>query len=78
MKNFENVQVNFKVYWQFKELNYYKVTKCKKIINCRTGTILKQCVKGGSIGYYIGNDFIKRKDLNNNIELIPKKEYNPF
>ena len=78
MKNFENVTVNFKVYWQFKNNNHYKVTKCKKIINCKTGTILKQSVKGGSVGYYIDKQFIKRKDLNSHLELIPNKIILPF
>lgn len=78
MKNFENVTVNFKVYWQFKNNTHYKVTKCKKIINCKTGIILKQSVKGGSVGYYIDKQFIKRKDLNDHLELIPKKVILPF
>ena len=77
MKNFEIVSINYKVYWRFKEHHNYKVTLCKKIINCQRGIIIKQSVKGGSIGYYISGKFIKRKDLNKYMEIIPK-EICPF
>jgi hypothetical protein len=72
------VNVQFKVIWQFKNATHFKVTKCKKIINCQTNTIVKQSVRGGSCGFWINNNFIKRKDLNNHLELIPKKEILPF
>lgn len=71
------VDVQFKVFWQFKENNNFKVTKCKKIINCQKGILLKQKIRGGSVGYWIDNNFIKRKDLNNHLEIIPKEKY-PF
>jgi len=74
MKNFEIATINYRVYWRFKEHQEYKVTKCKKIINCKRGVLIKQSVKGGSIGYYISGRFIKRKDLNNHIEAIPKEK----
>ena len=72
------VNVQFKVIWQFKTAPHFKVTKCKKIINCKTNTIVKQSVRGGSCGFWINKVFIKRKDLNNYLELIPKKEVLPF
>ena len=72
------VIVHFNVFWQFKNATHFKVTKCKKIINCQTNTIVKQSVRGGSCGYWINKQFIKRKDLNNHLELIPKKEKIPF
>ena len=72
------VNVRFKVILQFKNATYFKVTKCKKIINCQTNTIVKQSVRGGSCGYWINKVFIKRKELNNHLELIPKKEILPF
>jgi len=72
------VIVQFNVIWQFKNATHFKVTKCKKIINCQTNTIVKQSVRGGSCGYWINKQFIKRKDLNNHLELIPKKEKTPF
>ena len=78
MENFDIIQVCFKVYWQFKDKPNYKVTKCKKIINSKTGKILKQSQKGGSVGFWLGKEFIKRKDLNNFLERIPKTEKLPF
>jgi len=72
------VNVQFKVIWQFKNATHFKVTKCKKIINCQTNTIVKQSVRGGSCGFWINKVFIKRNDLNNHLEIIPKKEILPF
>jgi hypothetical protein len=71
------VNVQYKVFWQFKENHDFKVTKCKKIINCKKGTLLKQTIRGGSVGYWIDKKFIKRTDLNNHIELIKKPKL-PF
>lgn len=66
------VQVNFTVKWQFKEYPHYKVSTCKKIINCQTCKIIKCTKDGGSVGYYIASKFYKKSDINNYIELIPK------
>ena len=61
-----------------KRFTYYTNKSCKKTINCQNNTIVKQSVRGGSCGYWINNQFIKRKDLNSFLELIPKKEFLPF
>lgn len=72
------IEIKLKAKWQFKDYTYYKVTVCKKIVNTKSGKIVK-CVKvGGSIGYYINGNFYKKSDINKYIELIPKKEYCPF
>ena len=71
------VQVNYLVKWQFKDYPYYKITTCKKIINCRTGKIIKCTKNGGSVGYYINSIFFKKSDINNHIEMIPKSKL-PF
>jgi len=68
------VQVNFLVKWQFKEYPYYKISTCKKIINCKTGKIIKYTKSGGSIGYFIASKFYKKSDVNNHIEIIPKSK----
>ncbi len=73
----EIIDVKYKVYWQIKGNEIYKVTKCKKIINSKKGTILNQRIKGGTIGWWISNTFVKRKDINQHLEPITKKE-NPF
>lgn len=71
------VQVNFKVKWQFKEHQHYKISTCKKVINCQTGRIIKYTKNGGSIGYFISDKFYKKSDINKHIELIPKQK-TPF
>ena len=71
------VQVNFSVKWQFKEYPHYKISTCKKIINCQTGKIIKCTKSGGSIGYFISGKFLKKSDINNHIEIIPKSKL-PF
>jgi len=68
------VQVNYLVKWQFKEYPHYKISTCKKIINCQRGKIIKCTKNGGSIGYYINSIFFKKSDINNHIELIPKSK----
>lgn len=71
------IQVNFTVKWQFKEYKYYKISTCKKIINCKTGKIIKCTKNGGSIGYFICGKFYRKSDINNHIELISKDKI-PF
>lgn len=66
------VQVNYIVKWQLKEFPHYKISTCKKIINCKTGKIIKCTKNGGSLGYFISGKFYKKSDLNSFIELIPK------
>lgn len=71
------VQVNFIVKWQFKKHSHYKISICKKIINCQTGKIIKFTKNGGSIGYFISGNFYKKSDINKHIELIPEQK-TPF
>jgi hypothetical protein len=70
-------QVNFLVKWQFKDYPHYKISTCKKIINCKTGKIIKCTKNGGSIGYYINSIFFKKSDINNHIEIIKNSKL-PF
>jgi len=71
------VQVNFTIKWQFKEFPHYKVSTCKKVINCQTGKIIKCTKNGGSIGYFIAGKFYKKSNINDFIEVIPKPKH-PF
>ena len=66
------VTVLFTVKWQFKEHTNYKISTCKKVINCQTGKIIKCTKNGGSIGCFIAGKFYKKSDINSCIELIPK------
>jgi hypothetical protein len=66
------IQVSYRVKWQFKEHQHYKISNCKKIINCNTGKIIKCTKSGGSVGYFINRSFFKKSDINTHIEVIPK------
>jgi hypothetical protein len=59
--------------WQFKEYPHIKVTKCRMIINSRTGNILKYTQRG----FYIEGKYYKRKDVRNSVEK-PKDVVMPF
>ena len=46
------------------------MTRCHKVINCKTNRIIKSVLNGGSIGWWIGKDFIAKSKVNENIEKI--------
>lgn len=69
----ERVNLTFIVLWQFREIKHLKVTKCKKIINAKTGKLLKYTTRG----FYINGEYLKRKDINKHVELIPSTK-TPF
>lgn len=64
------IQVILLAKWQFKDYNQYVVTSCKKIVNLKSGKIIKCTKSGGSIGYYINQKFIKKSDINPMLEKI--------
>jgi len=71
------VQVNFTVKWQLKEFPHYKISTCKKVINCQTGKIIKYTKNGGSVGYFIAGKFYKKSNIDDFIEVISSPKY-PF
>lgn len=68
------VNVRFKAVWQFKDYPEYKVTRCKKIINSKTQTLLTYNKRG----FFIKNRYLKRNEINKHLELIPKRITIPF
>jgi len=66
------VNVSFKCKWQFKDYPHLKVTEDKKIVNEKTGKLLKYNRRG----FFIGNRYLKRHQLNKHLEKI--KESNIF
>lgn len=72
------VNVIIDVDFQFKNHEHFKVSKCRKVINCKTQKILKQSKNGGSIGYNIEGFFYNIKTIKNHLIKIPKKQYCPF
>jgi hypothetical protein len=56
--------------WQYKDAPHYCVSLCKKIINTRTNKVLKRCLNGGSIGYWIKGSWVAEKNVNRLLEII--------
>ncbi len=69
-----SISINYPLIWQFKDAKNYQVTKCRKVFNIKTGKLIKQCLNGGSIGYWINSKFIVKSKLIENIEVIEKTE----
>lgn len=66
----KTINVKLKAKWQFKGLNYIVVTECKRVVNIRTGNILKYNVRG----YYIKGRYYKKYELKNHLEVIKLTE----
>lgn len=65
------ISIKYDLKWQFKNATHYKMTPCRKIVNTRTGRILKCVLNGGSIGWWIGDKFVVKSKVNEFVELIP-------
>jgi len=67
------ISINYALKWQIKDAPHYQFTACGKLINVRTGKIIKQTLCGRCIGYCINGKFQSLKSLRQRIEKIPKK-----
>jgi hypothetical protein len=67
------LQVNFIGKWWLKNNHHYVWTTCKKLVNTRSGKLVKKTTNGQGIkpGYYIDRRFVKCEDLETELELIP-------
>jgi len=74
----DTISITYSLKWQFKELPFYKITSDGKLFNCRTRRIKKQCLNGGSYGFWIGRNFITSNELRKQLELIPSEFKCPF
>jgi hypothetical protein len=68
------IQTDYRLKWQFKDHPNYAITTCKKVINTYRGTIVKKTLNGGSIGWWIGGNFIPQSKVNNHVELFKTTE----
>ena len=50
--------------WQIIFNTDYKVSECKKVINTKTGNIIKETIVGYTRGFWICKKFISKKKLN--------------
>ena len=72
------LQVKLMAKWELKGFPQYKWTECKRLVNAKTGHIIKKTTngRGTKTGYYINRKFIKIEDLmaNKCLQLITKNE----
>lgn len=73
----ETISITYTVKLVVKFAKHYKWTSGKFLYNSKTGRIIKQIIKGGSIGYVIDGKFYPLSHIRNNF-LKPQKEYCPF
>jgi len=65
-----SISSSYHLKWQIKFATNYKITTCKKIINTKSGRILKKVLNGYSLGYWIGKKFIPISEMNKYCEHI--------
>ena len=53
----DTITVTYTLIWEVDFKPYYKLTKCGKLFNCKSGNEIKQVYNGGSIGYWIDRKF---------------------
>jgi len=64
--------VKYTCKYQLSFANNYKFSTCGKCYNSKTNRLIKQIIKGGSIGYIINGNFYTLTNLRSKIEKIPK------
>ena len=57
------ITITYALIWEVNFKSYYKLTKCGKLFNCKSGKEIKQVYNGGSIGYWIDRKFYTIKKL---------------
>jgi len=65
---------NYNLKWQISFAPNYKFTECKKLINCKTGRIIKKTVNGSSVGYWIAIEFWTLTQLRKHLVKIINKD----
>jgi hypothetical protein len=64
--------------YRLKTATNYVYSTDKICYNLKTGRVIKQIMKGSTIGYIVNGKFKFLEVLRKELELIPKKEYCPF
>ena len=64
--------------YRLKSYPNYVYSTDKICYNLKTGRVIKQILKGSTIGYIINGKFKSLDNLRKDLELIPKKEFLPF
>jgi hypothetical protein len=66
------ISINYIAKWQLKSAPNYWFTKCQKCYNTKSGKLIKQVMKGSTIGYVISSKFVSISNIKKDLELIPK------
>ena len=73
------ISVSYTLVWQFKDYPHLQITRCRKVINTKTGRVLKQCINGGCVGYWVSsNKFFTKNNINAHIQKIKTDINCPF
>ena len=72
------ISVEYNCKYRLKSNPNYIFTICKLCYNTKSGKLIKQILKGGSVGYVINGKFQTLSKLKNDLEKIPKIEILPF
>lgn len=71
------ISKHYHLKWQLKETPHIQISEDRVVVNTRTGRILKECLNGGSYGFWVGKRFYLKSKINAHVEKI--KQYNmPF
>jgi hypothetical protein len=71
------ISINYTLKWEIDFAPHYKFTICKKLVNCKSGKIIKKVYNNGCIGYVIQGKFYSLTKLKTYIKII-KKQTSPF
>ena len=64
------ISTTYSLKYQIKGHEYYKVSPCGKVFNCKRGKQIKRVLNGGSVGYWIADKFYTLKQLRTKLEII--------
>ena len=66
----QRISINYDLKYQHKIFNYYKWSSCGKLINTKTGRVIRKILNGRSLGYCINGKFRSLTRLKKEVEKI--------
>jgi hypothetical protein len=72
------ITVNYVAKYRLKFAENYVFTTCGLCYNCKTKNLIKQILKGSTIGYVILGKFHSLTYLRTKLELIPKPKKSDY
>lgn len=73
----QSLSISYSLKWVVKDNDNYCMTPCRKLVNIKRGRIVKCVLNGGSIGWWVGGNFVAKSKMNSKLELI-KENKTPF